>query len=249
MPDGDKSLRTKAKNAWIAWWNRNGWKTIAMVAVAFAIVFGLLVFIQRIERVHLDPAGPNWAEVMTAVSTAVLALSTALLAGGAFFAILAIAEARRDRNAVQMTEWTKRWDDEANREARRLVYNYAKTGVPDFSHVAPAGPDRLKESVEWLITHNHGDYRKLFADPNFLEGMAILVRRGGMDFEIVKHVLGYLVPYRWSLWRPTVMADRDANSIEIYEAFEWLAWQVVNDNPAAHPLDEEGNIKWTGFKE
>jgi hypothetical protein len=96
---------------------------------------------------------------MTAVSTTALALFTALLASGAFLALLAVAEARRERNAVQMTEWSKRWDDEANREARRLVYNYAKTGLPDFRHIAPSGPDRLKESVEWLGTNNHGDYR------------------------------------------------------------------------------------------
>lgn len=63
-----------------------------MLAVPLAVVFGVVAGIQRVEMIHLDPSGPNWAEVMTAVSTALLALFTAFLALGGFFALLAVVE-------------------------------------------------------------------------------------------------------------------------------------------------------------
>lgn len=248
---------TKLKAIVTAWWNQNGWKTIAMVSTAFVIVLGSLVVALCIESNRRDPTdGPNWADTMTAVSTALLAAFTALLALGAFFALLAVNEARRARhdarrahNAVQMNELSKGWGETANLEARRLVYDYAKHGVEDFTHREDPGPLRLKESIAKLLEDNHPDYRKLFADPNFLEGIAILVKHGGLDVEIVKTYLGYLVPYRWTLWQSYVGADRQANSTEIYVAFEWLAKEIARDDPQHWQFDDADEIQWRGFKE
>jgi hypothetical protein len=151
-----------------------------------------------------------------------------------------------------MTELSKRWDDAPNQEARKMVYKFATTGVVGYQHREPPGPMRLKESVEKLRADNHADYRKLFPDPNLLEGIAILVKRGGVDFEVVRLTLGYQFPYRWSLWQPTVIADRDENSPEIYEAFEWPAKKIAAatpESPQVNRLNENGEVEWKGFKE
>jgi hypothetical protein len=248
MTNENNSWKARRKYAATAWWNRNGWKFIAIVAVAFAIAFGLIAGVERVELVHLDPSGPNWAEVMTGIATALLASFTALLALGGSFALLAVVEARRARNAVQMTDMSKRWDEETSQEVRRKVHEYAKTGLDGCQHVE-AGPHRLKESVQKLRVDNHDDYRKLWPDPNFLEGIAILVDRGGMDFEIVKSTLGYVVPYRWTLWQPTITADREQSSTSIYVAFESLAKRIAREDPTTWKFDTDGNLVWRGFME
>ena len=47
------------------------------------------------------------------------------------------------------------------------------------------GPDRLKECIKRLQEANYPEYRELKTDPNFLEDLAILIQRGGIDFGIV----------------------------------------------------------------
>lgn len=116
--------------------------------------------------------------------------------------------------------------------------------------VRPRGRNDSKKASRKLGAENHGDYRKLFPDPNFLECIGILVERGGMDFEIVQYTLGYQVPYRWTLWQPYVTADRDRNSTEIYEAFERLAKRMAKADPKKMwTFDNDNKIEWRGFME
>ncbi|MGO9154885.1 DUF4760 domain-containing protein, partial [Mycobacterium sp.] len=90
----------------------------------------------------------------------------------------------------------------------------------------------------------------LLIDPNSLEDLAILVERGGIDFGIVNLSLGYIVPYRWSLWKPTVDAFRaEAKEPLIYWEFEKLAKRIAEKNPHSVKLDAAGEIIWEGFRE
>jgi hypothetical protein len=66
MTNGETNGETNRENSWRIKVNR--WKTLAMAAMSLAIAFGVLAGIQRIEMVRLDPSGPNWAEIMTAIS-------------------------------------------------------------------------------------------------------------------------------------------------------------------------------------
>jgi hypothetical protein len=229
------------------WWHRSGWKVIATVAVSLAIFFGVTAGIQRAElqghHLHIDPTGPNWADIVTALSTSVLALA-------ALLALAAIGESRRARNALQMTELSRRWDEQINQKARQKVVDYAKAPGPEGAAYDSPGPDGLKASVLKLREDNADDYRLLLTDPNILEDLAILVERGGVDFGIVNLSLGWIVAYRWSLWKPTVDAFRtEAEEQLIYSEFEKLAKRIAKKNPESVKVDAAGEIIWDRFRE
>ena len=58
---------------------------------------------------------------------------------------------------------------------------------------------------------------------------------------------GYSIPYRWSLWKPTVHALRErANEPAIYIEFEKLAMGLAAINPSVE-VDDAGEIAWRGF--
>jgi hypothetical protein len=149
-----------------------------------------------------------------------------------------------------MTELSRRWDEPNNQEVRRSVKRYAETGLIEFDHVAPTGPGRLKEVILDLQARNDVEYRQLMTDPNFMEDVAIMIRFGGIDFEMVNESLGFHVPYRWSLWEPTVVALREKDGVdELYIQFENLAMEVAKENPNTVTLDANGHVVWDGFKE
>jgi hypothetical protein len=178
------------------------------------------------------------------------------LAIAALLALAAIVESRRARNALQMTELSRRWDEESNRQVRRKVRDYAKNGLPRrllrssmrFGvggwTTTPAGPDRLKECILRLREENDPEYRELLTEPNLLEDLAILVDRGGIDFRIVNLSLGYLVAERWAIWKPTIDAFRTHDPLNYCE-FEKLAYRIAKKNP--HLLNAAGEIIWRGF--
>jgi len=239
------------------WWHRNVWKTTAVVAVPLAITFGVIVGIQRVElqdhHLHIDPTGPNWADILTAFSTFVLAVA-------ALLALAAIGESRRARNALQMTELSRRWDEEVNLQVRRKVHDYAENGLPrrllrfpirlgvgGWTTTAP-GPDRLKECIMKLRKDNDPEYRELLREPNFLENLAILVERHGIDFGIVNLSLGDIIAYEWSLWKPTVYACRHDDEPLLYCEFEKLAKRIAKKNPDSVKVDSAGDIIWERFR-
>ena len=122
-------------------------------------------------------------------------------------------------------------DDEVNRQVRQKAMDCAAKGPGGVNYATP-GPDGLRDSVLKLRADNHIDYRLLPTEPNFLEDLAILVARGGIDFEIVNLSVGYLVAYRWSLWKPTIDARRElAHEPLIYNEFEKLAKRFAAENP------------------
>jgi hypothetical protein len=221
--------------------------TVAVVVWSAAIL--VAVFVGSAFVLAMLSPEPNWSEITLALATVVLALATVGLTVAAFFALGSIGEARKARNADQMTELSRRWDEEKNRDVRHLVKQYAENGLPGVAHVAPPGPDRLKEVVIKLKNDNSPDYRKLMTDPNILEDIAIMVDYGGIDFDIVNLSLGYQIAYRWKLWEPTVVALRDEIKVpDAYVNFANLAKRIAAVNPQSVRL-ENGEIVWEGFKD
>jgi hypothetical protein len=232
----------------------DAWLFIAVVVVSLAILFTVTMancrsmeHMCRTPHISTDPQGPNWAEILMVAFTIALAVA-------AFRALGAVNEARNARNAVQMAELSRRWNEETNQEARKLVYRYADEGlrkywgIRKYGHKEPPGPFRLKASVKKLRDDKDAEYWKLLTDPNFLENLAILVKGGGMDYQLVNMSLGYLVPYRWSLWQPTIVEWRDFEG-EIYVHFEELAKQIAAEDSNSMELNEEGEVVWDGFKD
>ena len=227
-----------------------------------AIIFGAVAALQAIELqsdhlgIPTDPVGPNWAEIAMAVLTLILVIGAILALGAVREARRAVREARRARNAVQMTELSRRWDEEKNQDVRRMVRAYAEGTVAYFIPAVPPEPGdfrepvRLEEAIMMLKSENHPDYRKLITDPNFLEDMAIMINYGGIDFDIVRESLGWHFAYRRSLWKPTVIALRIAdNALETYENFEKLAKLMAVHYPKSFTFDAQGEIVWDGVKD
>src|SRR5579864_3986182 len=65
--------------------------------------------------------GPDWAEQVTAIATAVGAIGLLGAIGAAVFASQQVVEARRNRQAALAAEFFRRWDEDALIETRRLV--------------------------------------------------------------------------------------------------------------------------------
>jgi hypothetical protein len=262
VANGDKTRWwSQTKNAVVAW-------TLATIAVLLAIAFGIVASIQCIELqshhlvIPTDSKGPNWAEITTASLTALLVVAAFRALGTIREARHARTEAGRAQNALQMNELSRRWDEETNLQVRRKVHEYAKNGLPrrlvrhptrfgvGAGTWATPGPDRLKECIMKLQEDNDPEYRELLTEPNFLEDLAILVQRDGIDFEIVNQSLGATIAYRWSLWQPTVDWRRELRKDpRTFCEFEDLAKRIAKENPDAVKVDAAGEIIWEEFRE
>jgi hypothetical protein len=67
---------------------------------------------------------PNWAEVVTAIATVVLAVGAVGAIGAAIFAGQQVREARIGRQAEVAAEFFRRWSDDEMVTTRRLVASY-----------------------------------------------------------------------------------------------------------------------------
>jgi hypothetical protein len=180
--------------------------------------------------------GPNWAEITLALWTVVLAIATCALAVGAFLALGGLKESRRDRNVTAMTDMSRRWDDDHFRDVRRKIQDYAGQEV--------SSRKALKDKVVQLRESNDPEYRELLTEPSFLEDLSILVKYEGIDFEIVKDSLGYIVWDRWCLWQPTIDELRGLrNEPSVFEYFQYLAERIKSDIPRLPDL-----ASWDGPK-
>lgn len=135
-------------------------------------------------------------------------------------------------------------------KVRGRVRGDSEYGLGAIGCIAP-GPERLKEVVINLRDGNAAEYRELMTDPSFLEDIAIMIDYGGIDFDIVDLSLGYQIAYRWSLWKPTVVALRNEypKTPDRYINFERLAKRIAINNPQSVSLDEDGEVRWEGFRD
>lgn len=193
--------------------------------------------------------GPEWSEITLAVSTAVLALATVGLAVAAAFALYGIAESRSARNALSTMEMSRRWDEKGLREVRRKIRNFADARSGDPAAIQHE-PHVFRDKMIDLRTNNDVIYRELLQEPDYLEDLALLIKYQGIDFRIVNDSLGYIVAYRWSLWRPTVDRLRELRDEKlIYKQFEVLAHRIARENRDSVEVDAQGRIKWQGFRD
>lgn len=68
---------------------------------------------------------PNWAEQVTALSTAVLAFGVIGAAAAAVLGAHQVRETRRSRHAQTAAEFLRRWNENALVEARQLIGSFA----------------------------------------------------------------------------------------------------------------------------
>jgi hypothetical protein len=160
----------------------------------------------------MDAKNPNWADITTAISTAVLAL-------GVIIALLQLADARRAARARSMLQVSKKWNDPAFQQVRTKVRALVASGRDKFS-------DNLLE----LRDKNATEYEELLEEPYYFDELAILVKYGALTFSAVDALLGPTVFAYWCRWTPFVEALRSLHgNPHLYENFERLANRIAKN--------------------
>jgi hypothetical protein len=153
---------------------------------------------------------PNWAEEVVAVATAVLALGVFGAVAAAVFGAQQVREARRTRQAQMAAEFFRRWNEDSLVEARRLV-----AGFPTREEFASA--------FQRYVTENAREAYVLYREPDYFEQLAALERSGGIDFALIKSLVGPALVERWDMWYPALRA---VHGEEVYPLYRDLVTRM-----------------------
>lgn len=136
---------------------------------------------------------PNWAEQVTAVSTAVSALGLLSAIVAVIFAGRQAREARIGRQAETAIEFFRRWSEEPMVETRRLIAEFET-------------PEALRDAMTRFIASNSAEAYVLYRELDYFEQLGALEQHGGFDFELIKTLLGRRLIDRWEMWQPSIDA-------------------------------------------
>jgi hypothetical protein len=154
-------------------------------------------------------ADPNWAEILTAVSTAVgaVGLLSAILA--ALFAARQLRESERSRHSAMAAEFLRRWNEDQLVETRHLVGQF---------HT----PAELAAAFTGFIASNSVQAFVLYRELDYFEQLAALEHVGAFDFELIRLLLGRRLVDRWEMWKPSI----DAMGNDPYPMFAELVQRM-----------------------
>jgi hypothetical protein len=136
---------------------------------------------------------PNWAEEVTAIATAVLAVGAVAAIGAAVFAGQQVREARIGRQAEVAADFFRRWSDAPMVETRRLVASYAS-------------PEDLRDRFLRHVAANDVEAYVLFRELDYFEQLGAMEEHGGFDFGVIATLLGQKLLDRFDLWSPSIDA-------------------------------------------
>jgi hypothetical protein len=149
----------------------------------------------------------NWPEQVTAIATAVLAVGAVGAIGAAVFAAQQVREARIGREAEVASDFFRRWSDDPLVETRRLVATYDS-------------PESLRDALLRYTADNDIKAYVLFRELDYFEQLGALEDHGGVDFGLVRKMLGQRLVDRWELWAPSIEA---IGGVDVYPMFTRLA--------------------------
>ncbi len=150
-------------------------------------------------------ASPNWAEIVTAIGTAVGALGLLGAIGAAVFAGQQVREARIGRQAEAGGDFLRRWNDESLVEARRLVDGFAT-------------PGELTTAFRRAVTANDEVAATFFRELDYFEQLGALEQLGVVDFDLVRLLLGRRLVTRWLWWKPALDATFESQPYPMFES-------------------------------
>jgi hypothetical protein len=152
---------------------------------------------------------PNWAEQVTAIATAVGAIGLVSAIGAVVYAARQAREARIGRLAATAVEFFRRWDEDPLVETRRLVAQFET-------------PAALRDAMTRFIAENSVNAYILYRELDFFEQLGALEEHGGVDFGLIRTLLGPRLIDRWDMWQPSMEAiGRDS-----YPMFERLVTKM-----------------------
>jgi len=161
----------------------------------------------------------NWSEV-TAIATAILAISLFGAFAAAIFAAQQVREARRTREAQMAAEFFRRWNENPLVEARRMVGRFKS-------------PDELRKAFVAYVAADAPEAYVLYRELDYFEQLAALESLGAFDLELIKLLLGRTLVDRWEMWKPAI---EEAHGSGVYPLFEGLAEKLrraLDDQAAA----------------
>jgi hypothetical protein len=149
--------------------------------------------------------GPNWAEQVTAIATAVGALGLLGALGAAAFAGQQVKEARKARESQIAADFFRRWNDDSLLETRRLVATFETK-------------EDLAEAFQTFVASNADEAYVLYRELDYFEQLAALEHVGAFDFELIRLLLGRTLIDRWEMWQPSIDAMKGARGYPMFEA-------------------------------
>ena len=149
--------------------------------------------------------GPNWAEQVTAIATAVGALGLLGALGAAVFAGQQVKEARKARESQIAADFFRRWNEDSLLETRRLVATFETK-------------EQLAEAFQAFIASNADEAYVLYRELDYFEQLAALEQVGAFDFELIKLLLGRTLIDRWEMWKPSIDAMKEVGGYPMFEA-------------------------------
>jgi hypothetical protein len=160
----------------------------------------------------------DWAEV-TAIATAILAVSLVGAFAAAIFAAQQVRETRTTRHAQMAIEFFRRWNDDALVETRRMVARFKS-------------PDELRKAYVAYVSADAPEAYVLYRELDYFEQLAALESLGAFDLELIRLLLGRTLVDRWEMWKPAV---EEAHGPGVYPLFEGLAGKLraLDDRAAA----------------
>jgi hypothetical protein len=160
--------------------------------------------------VIVSSGAPNWAEQVTAIATAVLALGVFGAVAAAVLGAQQVREARQGREAQVAVEFFRRWDEDSLVETRHLLASFATA-------------EDLAAAFQRYVTENAPEAYVLYREPDYFEQLAALERAGAFDFALIELLVGHTLAERWEMWRPALEAVHGEN---VYPLFRDLAARV-----------------------
>jgi hypothetical protein len=154
-------------------------------------------------------SGPNWAEQVTAIATAVGAIGLLSTLVAAAVAFRQVREARLSTQAQVAVDFLRRWDEDDLVTARRLVAQFRT-------------PEELRDAFAEYIASNSVDAYVLYRELDYFEQLGALESLGAVHLDLVKLLLGPRLIERWELWRPSI----DMMGTNVYPMFESLVGKL-----------------------
>jgi hypothetical protein len=149
--------------------------------------------------------GPNWAEQVTAIATAVGALGLLGALGAAAFAGQQVKEARKARESQIAADFFRRWNEAALLETRRLVATFETK-------------EELATAFQAFIASNADEAYVLYRELDYFEQLAALEHVGAFDFELIRLLLGRTLIDRFEMWKPSIDAMKGTGGYPMFEA-------------------------------
>lgn len=188
-------------------------------------------------------AGPNWAEILAAVST----FGAMLIVGGtAWYARGQLNDARRTRDGQLLIELSRRWEEPLVIEAQKLFARYTGKGIIKLIDDV-YDPSGAKEKEAAAFT-------ALEAIPNLWETLGVLNAEKAISLSVIDRMWGEAIKKSWTNWQKPIEHLRAVTKTPTtYGNFERLAGDLREYEPkkrlVRRLLGVLGMRKWRPPKE